>query len=137
MAEHVGGRGREIMTDAQQKAIDEDFVKETKLFQDVMNIFEEPVLLASDIGSLNALARLPTYSDHFYNVHKMGPAFRYIIEKSDPKTVEEFNKVVKDYNTNLDQIKSEDNRNEVIRFANLAGKIVLGDDWEDRPEIQK
>ncbi len=110
---------------------------------DVRNSFVDCAGIASDVGSLGALERLPTYADYFYNLYeKHTPEnaqemVMHVLGESDPDAVNEFNKVVREFNTDLDRIKKEDDRNALIRFYNQLDRIVLGPDHLEIPELTK
>jgi len=109
------------------------------LNQDVMNIFTPVALLASDIGPLDKIEKLPTYAEYFAEIFNRTPdsdMARYVIEKSNSEAVGQFDALVREFNEDLDRIKKESDRNAIIRFANRAGRIVHGSNFNAVPEIQ-
>ena len=114
-------------------------VEATGMNRDIRNTFKPLCDIAVDLGSsLNSItAKIPTYADYFYDLFERTPKmFQYTLGQSSPQAVAAFDAAARDFNSDLERIQKEDDRNAVIRFYNEVDHIVLGADHIEIPEIK-
>lgn len=113
------------LTDERRKSIDSHFSADGKISADVLNTWGA-ALLWIDGGMFDELTEIPNYEKSFPKNSTEEVA--YIMKKSDPQTIIEYNTLVKKYNDDLPRIKKEKDAVVVINFVAKAEKIVRGTD---------
>lgn len=98
----------------EKQLIDRHFIKNTGLCEDVINDWQAVILF------------WPVKHYEEYYREKYPQLADYIMEKSSPEKVKEFNKLADEFNSKLEQIKANNDQAAIDFYLSKAVKLIRG-----------
>ena len=116
-SEKFGGSEEEIPEDIKQ-GLDPDF-REHMLSSDAGNSLT-PSSIFAHMGAFEQIAPIQTYEEYFKEKAAGSPSpelfYKYVMSKSDPALIEEYNSRVRAFNADLERIKREKDNKKAQEF---------------------
>ena len=107
-----------------KKMIDASFALGTGLDPDLLNTWGVVMLLRNKIEGYEKIQ--PIRHFHEYVLESPGPVYKYVMEKSDPEKIKEFDALVDEFNADLERIKKEKDQKALKAFLTRAVLLVRG-----------
>ena len=119
--------------------LDQGFTS-TGLNEDVMNALDYGAVLLNSGYPFEDMPFVQTYQKYFEThtlIEGADPKeiTRYIMERSDPEAVKNFDAVVQEFNDDLPRVRQDDDKIAFIHFYNNIHAIVQGKGHHNIPEI--
>jgi len=91
-----------------KKLVDRNFDSKNKLYEDVLNVWAQAQMIPRNKEAIHTLGPIKHYEEYLAEIESGYPGiYNYVMSLSDPDLVVRFNRIIDDYNNDLDRIKEE------------------------------